>query len=330
MNSVMSRFAIFCPRAARAAMVFAVGLCSAMGQAHAAPNDETARAKTQFEQGRAAVKSGDLARARSLFLSSQGLVPKTATLMNLADCEERLGLFASALQHFQEAILLAPPGDDRVGPLKQRARALEPRVPKLRIDSTALTSSKARILLDARDLSADAVRTPQSLDPGQYTVTVVAPGYKDRDYAVRMKEGESTVIVVEQGEALPKPRPPSKPVAPPPQQVGLGKLQIAGLAVGGVGVAGLVVGAVTGMMAVSRKGQLEGECPVPTNCSKEGMALAREGTQLGTVSTVGLAVGGGALVLGAAAFAVRLGTPAASASVSVGPNHGSIALRWAF
>lgn len=310
----------------------ALAIMMISGRPRAAPAEETARAKTQFEQGRAAVKSGDLSRARALFLSSESLVPKTATLMNLADCEERLGLYASALQHFQEAVLLAPPGDDRIEGLKRRARAVEPKVPRLRVQAKGPPVPGMKILIDAREVAAESLQAGRPMDPGQYVMLVTAPGRKEREYKVHLSEGETVVVEAEPGDLVPRPPALAKmpaPAAPAPAG-GLGKLQVAGLALGGVGVVGLVVGAVTGAMAVSKKEQLDGMCPVANNCTKEGVDLAAEGSRFGTASTVGLTAGGIALALGAGAFAVRAGVPGGSAAIAVGPSQASVTFRWAF
>src|SRR5262249_54086977 len=107
------------------------------GAAPAQSSNNETKAKEQFEAGQEAVKSGDLKRARALFQSSYELDHAVGPLLNLADCEEKLDLLASARQHFRDAVSLLPQGDPRIAFAEQRAAALDPRVPTLRIDLPA-------------------------------------------------------------------------------------------------------------------------------------------------------------------------------------------------
>ena len=68
----------------------------------------------QVAAGQAAVDKGELRRGRALFLSSLELHPAVGTLLNLADCEEKLGLIASAWRHFKDARPLMRDGDGRI------------------------------------------------------------------------------------------------------------------------------------------------------------------------------------------------------------------------
>lgn len=49
------------------------------------------------------MQAGDLAKARALFVRSYRLDPAVGTLLNLAMCEERLGMRDDALRHYQAA-----------------------------------------------------------------------------------------------------------------------------------------------------------------------------------------------------------------------------------
>ena len=59
---------------------------------------------------------------------------------------------------------------------------------------------------------------------------------------------------------------------------------------GGIGLAGLVVGAVTGVLVLDRKATVDDECRGHV-CSKEGKEAADSGQTLATVSTIAFGVG---------------------------------------
>src|SRR6187549_3979092 len=74
---------------------------SARAQA-ASPADESL-AESQFNEGRKLMEGGRPKEACPKFESSQRLDPALGTLLNLADCYERIGLLASAQRRFLEA-----------------------------------------------------------------------------------------------------------------------------------------------------------------------------------------------------------------------------------
>ena len=69
--------------------------------------------------------------------------------------------------------------------------------------------------------------------------------------------------------------------------------------VGGVGLAGLVTGAIAGVLVLSKKSTVDSEC-AGKQCSQAGLDAANAGKTLGVVTTVGLITG--AVGLGAATY----------------------------
>jgi hypothetical protein len=68
--------------------------------------------------------------------------------------------------------------------------------------------------------------------------------------------------------------------------------------VGGVGIAGLALGGIAGGLALGKKSIVSENCP-DLQCNEEGLAALDSGKTLGTISTVGFAVGLGGLATGA-------------------------------
>jgi hypothetical protein len=91
---------------------------------------------------------------------------------------------------------------------------------------------------------------------------------------------------------------------------------VAGLAVGGIGVAGLLAGAGFGIVALIEHGDASGECLAGgpgVVCTPRGYARTRDAEHFATASTVGFIAGG---ALFAAALTVYLTAPSPRASAS--------------
>lgn len=320
--------------------------------AHGAPaEDQEARkrdAKAKFIQGRDALNRGEYATALILFRTSQELYPSPGTLLNLALCEERLGMLGSALQHFQEVVRLLPPGDDRVSIAKNGLATIEPRVPRLRIDLAKGAPQGTSLARDGAPLAASDVGKEVLLDPGKHIVVVRAPGRPDRHYEVTLVEGAREVLTVEPGRA------PEIPVSDPnvggPPRVGDGApvnpgsgrapepgggagigapdtvrpepsstLRTAGFIAGGVGIASIGVGAVTGILAFVKKGDVDSLCPREDICSEEGVEAERSGKAFATASTVAFAVGLAGVGAGAVLLVMSGGKTAPKPAAAIAP-----------
>ena len=118
----------------------------------------------------------------------------------------------------------------------------------------------------------------------------------------------------------------------------MGTQKILGLAAGGVGVAGLVVGGVFGAMTLSEKSQQQSACGSGT-CSPAGHAQALNDHSTGmtdsTISTIGFIAGGAFVVGGAVLFFTAHPSsqqPATGLLVapSVGPGGGGVLLQGTF
>ena len=103
---------------------------------------------------------------------------------------------------------------------------------------------------------------------------------------------------------------------------------------GGVGAAGLLVGAVTGFMAMGKANTAEDHCwDTPTKgCDQEGVDANSSGKTLAAVSTVGFAVGVVGLGLGTYFILTTgdEGQPETALVTHGGPSAGHLALvrRW--
>ncbi len=277
-------------------------------------------AKQKFTEGREALNRGEYTTALVLFRTSQELYPSPGTLLNLALCEERLGMLGTAYLHFQEVQKLLPSDDERASIANTGALALQPRVPKLRIELAKGAPSDTVVTLSGRVLSTEELAADQYLDPGKAVVVVSAAGRPEKVYEATLVEGKRSTLTVEPG-ALPPPEPPTPPplassgiqapagngaMAQGPQ-VGARpdiiilppdpRLRMAAYIAGGIGLLGLGVGGVGGIAALIKKNEVDSICTDPVYCSGEGLEAERTGKSFAAMSTIGFSVG----LVGAAA-----------------------------
>src|SRR5215471_15599831 len=94
-----------------------------------------ATAEALFADGRRLVAAGDYAAACPKFAASQKLDPGVGTALNLADCYERMGRWASAWAEFRSAASAAHGvgAREREELAEARAKALEGRLSYLTI-----------------------------------------------------------------------------------------------------------------------------------------------------------------------------------------------------
>ncbi|MFO0547703.1 MAG: hypothetical protein U0271_04895 [Polyangiaceae bacterium] len=148
-------------------------------------------------------------------------------------------------------------------------------------------ASDAKVSVDGQ-LWVDALNgLAKPLDPGEHTVEVELGGVQtSRKIVVQESEkGQRIDIAVTSNAAQARGGP----------DFGAGPW-----VVGSLGVAGLVVGAITGALVLQQKSVTSEHCDdVALTCDDDGLAAADLGRELGPVTTVALIVGG----LGAAASA---------------------------
>ena len=106
-----------------------------------------------------------------------------------------------------------------------------------------------------------------------------------------------------------------------------------GYVLAGVGAAGVVVGGVTGIMVLNKKKTADAHCyPELRACDQEGVDANESGRTLGTVSTIGFAVGLVGLGLGTYFILTSddEGQPQTALMTQLGPGTSQVSLvrRW--
>jgi hypothetical protein len=276
------------PRTIAGALTLAALLVSGGAPAQTDP----VAATELFKQGRDAVVRNDHATACPLFEESNRLDARVGTLLNLADCEERIGKLAEALQHWHQAIQLGTATNDRrAEEARSRQAALDARVPRLTIHLADGAPRSMELRRNGVPLGRAAMGVPLPLNPGEHVVEARAPGYEPRRFRVTVSESESKDLQVTVGPRLPEP-PPEKARSTPsqPNTTEVPDDTVA-YVLGGIGVAGVIVGSVTGMMLWGKNRTIDAQCNARNECSEDGLEAVDDAKGLLPISNAAWVIG---------------------------------------
>jgi hypothetical protein len=282
--------------------------CAIASVAWAGPSEEAA-AEALFLEAKKLMAEGKYGLACAKLAESQRVDPAAGTLLNLANCYEKNGQLASAWVAFRSAASAAR--KDHAGEkervAKERAAALETRLSKLQIlVEDGARSPSLTVRRDGSDVSEAGLGTEIPVDPGEHTVEASAPGKRPWKKTVQV-DGPGVVTISvpalqnAQETAAPAPQPPGPQASAAPQadmapkeQASSSSQKTFGYVAVAVGVAGLVVGTVSGLSANAKKSDAEAQCRTGDTwqCSQQGLDRLNEGRTLGAVSTIGFIVGG--------------------------------------
>ncbi len=288
-----------------------LALVLAWTSAALAQGRDPAAAEALFTEGRKAFEAGDYAIACARFAESQRLDPAVGTLINLAACNEKLGKLAEAWETWQRALRALPQGDERRWGVKQRADAIDKKLPRLTIRLSPNAPPGTKVVRDGVTLGSASYGVELPVDPGDHDVTVVAPGRKDKSYKTTLAEGAHESLDVEPGEETnepapvappPKPKPKPAPAPKPNPVVSSGSNRTLGWVLVGVGGAGLALGSASGYLALTKKNAMDDDCETLKGrrvCGPDGLDAADSGKTWATVSTIAFAAGAAAMGVGA-------------------------------
>jgi len=284
--------------------VLVLGFALGVGTPAVARADDTAAAQALFDQGKALMAEKKFAEACPKLEESQRLDPGMGTLFQLAVCYEGIGKTASAWAKFKDVAAQARAAGqpDRAGHAEQRAAALEPRLVRLVIEVPETSRVSGLKVRRADTEVGQAVwGAPVPVDPGELRISASAPGHAEWSTVLRISDSDPVTRVSvprleskpEASTPAPAPRPALPPAAEPrrtpPREARTGSGPLPWTALG-VGVAGLLVGAVGGFVALDQKSSLESSCP-GGKCPPEAHDDHATYNRWRTVSTVGFVVG---------------------------------------
>jgi serine/threonine-protein kinase len=330
---------------------------------NAAADDQAATAKSLFYEGRALMRDGNYALACPKLEESLRLDYGMGTEFNLADCNEKLGKIASAWSGFSNVATAARAQNQaaREKVARDRAQALEPRLPKLAID-VAMQPLPAHLEVkrDGVVIPASSFGNPGPVDPGPHQITATAPGRESWEGVANPGEGKTERITIPSlapvvaavaapalvpalPVAAPAAAPPPSPAAPPeasfPEPITeQSTLQrTIGWVVTALGVAGIGVAAGFGIDSMQKREAAKNHCAGDA-CDATGVSLRDKAISSGNVATIAgiaggaAALGGVVLVLTAPSGAPRSEVPTTSfrAAPYMAAGGGGLSLQGVF
>lgn len=329
--------------ASRSRLAAAVALClslsSTLAQAQpSAAQKETARGL--MAEGRELREQGDLQSALSRFTAADSIMGVPTTGFEMAATQAELGKLVEARETLRRVLALPQSSDDPepFAEARSKARALDQRLQSrigaLHFVVSGVGASETMVVtVDGETVPIAVLGMPFRVNPGKHVVVARAGG---REARVDIDALESRTVKVElalapgttepQLELAEEPAaavpPPSEPRKTEPEPVAAPRsIPIVTYVAGGVGAAGIVVGSIAGLLAISHKNAaatecVDGECPPAT---WDDLDKARS---LATVSTVGFVVGVVGLAAGASALLLREEPKAAQRTVQITPDLG--------
>lgn len=315
-------------------------LCLASASGHAQPSaaqKETARGL--MAEGRELREQGDLPSALARFMAADALMGVPTTGYEVATTQADLGKLVEARETLRRVLALpqSPEDPEPFNVARNKARVLEQRL-QGRIGaldflvSGAGASEAMVVTVDGETVPVAALDVPFRVNPGKHVVVARAGA---REARAEVEALESKTVTVELALAAgatdsglgvaEDPVAAVPPAAPPrvnePAPASRPGLPLVTYVAGGVGVAGVLLGSVTGLLAISNKNAAAAHC-VDGDCPPSTWNDLDRARSMATVSTVGFVVGVVGLVAGASALLLREEPKAEQRSLEVTPNLG--------
>ncbi len=301
----------------------ALVVASLLASAPAFADDTPQSAESLFQEARALVEKGDYAAACPKLEASQKLEPAVGTQFNLADCLEHVGRTASAHALFGQVARIARSAGkfEREKSAKERAQALEPKLARVRLEVKA-PAAGLEIRIDDIIVDKDSWSEPFAIDPGAHRISAAAPSHRGWEGTLTGQASQLAVVSVpELVDTFVRAAPVI--VAAPSSQ------RTVAIVAGSIGVVGVLVGAISGAVALSNRSTGERECPKDLyafRCpTEEGTSAWNTARAAGNVSTVAFIAGGVFLAGGAV-----LWFTAPSARTRVGTSLSGVRVEGSF
>lgn len=338
-------------RAHRFAFTFALSTASFLGSAAAQPaRIDPAAAQALFYEARSLMKESKFAQACPKLEESLRLDYGIGTEFNLADCHEKLGKLATAWSGFTSVAATAKAQNqpDREKVARQRAKALEPRLPKVAV-TVAMPPPGIEVKRDGVIVGPASFTTQVPVDPGPHTISATAPGKQPWETRVNAAEGKLSSVAVPplaplllavapvvtttqvQLDAQPAPSVTSFPDASDRRS---NPQRTAGWVVGAVGLAGLAVAGGFAVRSLLEHNKSNDHC-VGDACDAAGVSYRDSAISSGNIANIAgiaggaVAVGGLVLLLTAPKGPHHESPPTASwrAVPQVGRNGGGLSIQ---
>lgn len=270
--------------------------------------DNKEKADQLFKQGKKLMEQKRFADACASFEKSYKLDPGIGAQLNIAKCYQEWGKIGQAYIAYVAAEKAAKAAnDDRAPKIHEYVAALEPDIPHLTINLPKdIKPEQIKVTLDGQPLTTFG--EPIVVDPGPHMIEYYVSGSgRKQNQVVPLERGGKQDVTLE----IQKPKPTRDPNAgdPKPDEpiekpVTTGRNQrIAGIALGGGGLAAILVSTIMTVAAKSKYNDaLAMYCGGMTNnCDPMGLTLTHEARSTANQATIvfllGTAMVGGGVAL---------------------------------
>jgi hypothetical protein len=309
---------------AAVSLAFAISICiAASPQARAQSDADRATARSLGQEGQQAYENKDYATAEDRFRRADKMVHAPTLVLGLARSLSAEGKYVEAQESYNRIIREGLPA----GAPDVFKRALEEAKKEVdgvtsKVGAVTITVKAAggadipdpQVVLDEHPLNSASLGVRRAIDPGQHVLRATAEGYKAGELRFTLLEGASAdePLTLEKDltatpvAAAPAPATAPTTVATSPDLTTSQPSPMRKMApwiAFGVGGAGLVVGGITGILAMSKHSTLSGECKPNCDTPASNSDLSSYHT-MGAISDVGFIVAG----LGGAVGAILLVT----------------------
>jgi hypothetical protein len=260
-----------------------------------------------FNRGVTDLLAGRYALACPALEQSYDLDPRPGVMFTLAECMAGAGRLAAAFDRYSDfrTQLAALPSQARLQFAERedlaikKMQALNDLIPDLTIDVARGAPADLVVTSNGKVVETASYGARLRLDPGDYVIEANSSGVRVWQRRVELGEKAHARVVVPwppPGFTRPSrnPRPKAQPSASTaeresPSAPTSGRRTLA-IALGGVGLAGFAVGGVSGALALSRKDDVDRNCPNYV-CNAKGHEAVKTAQTAATLSTVGVGVG---------------------------------------
>lgn len=305
------------------AVAITIGFCTVSSSSFAQSDDDRNTARSLGQDGQDALDKKDFARAADLFRravkifdEAKAPVPPTL-LLGYGRASAGKGGVIAAQEAFNRVIRQGTaPGApalyvNAVEDAKKEIDTVAVRIATVTINVSGCDNP--HVTIDDNPVSSAILGVKKPIDPGTHIVKATATSCKGGEQSFEVGDGKSAEVTIKLDKDLTASANPTDPTTTtlpptdtnppphvaPPETPKSGSpnmaLAITGFAVGGVGLA---LGAITGIVAMGKHGDLAKACPTGVNCPSTLQSDVNSYHTMGTLSTVGFIVGGVGIVAG--------------------------------
>ncbi|RLB57976.1 MAG: hypothetical protein DRI90_17310 [Deltaproteobacteria bacterium] len=271
-------------------------LLATTGVAHAQPSDaDRATARALYVEGQKALAAGDFQAAADKFLRGESLFHAPTMLVGLARAYVGLGKYVGAMESYNKVIREELPEKapkafvTAVEEAKNEVVGLDEKIGWVTISVDG--PSDPVVMLDDGEVSVASLGVKRAVNPGDHLVKVTAAGYLPAQQEFSIGAGATQEVALTLEAA------PEGATESPGGGDGTGSaadgstLRLVGFIGLGLGGAGLVLGAITGGLAIGKHGDLSDSC-IDGSCPPDQQDNLDSYETMGTMSTIGFIAGG--------------------------------------